>query len=74
MKNTGTERQGFGNDEPPAILKRLKILYGKPSLHELDQALLCLHDPMECKQVVEAMLRTTEEVQMFLIAHLDEYC
>ena len=65
------ERRGFGNDEPPTILKRLKILYGSTRLQELDQALLLLHDPMDCNKLVEVMLCTTEEVQMFLMAHLD---
>ena len=71
MTNTGTERRGFGNDEPPAILECLKRLYGTPSLQELYQSLLLLHEPMYCNQPVELMLRTTEEVQMFLMAHTD---
>ena len=71
MTNTGMARQGFGNDEPPTILKLLKILYGTPRLKELDQALLCIHDPMDCNQPVEVMLRATEEFQMFLMAHPD---
>ena len=63
------ERRGFGNDGPPAIPERLKSLYVTPRLQELDQALLRLHDPMDCNQLVEVMLHNTEEVQMFLIAH-----
>jgi hypothetical protein len=43
----GLVRRGFGNDEPPDILTRLKHLYGKPSLQELDQALMRLNDPMD---------------------------
>ena len=73
MTNTGMTRQGFGNNEPPAILERLKRLYGTPSLQELDQVLLRLHDPMDHNQPVEVMLHTTEEVQMFLMAHPDGY-
>ena len=37
---TGLTLRGFGNDEPPEIMARLQRLYGKPSLQELDQALL----------------------------------
>ena len=64
-------RRGFDNDEPPAILERLKILYGTPSLQELDQALLRLHEPMDLNQLVEVILRNTEEVQMFLMENPD---
>ena len=66
-------RRGFDNDEPPAILERLKILYGTPSLQELDQALFRLHDQINCNQLLEVMLCTTEEVQMLLMAHTDGY-
>ena len=69
MKNTGVARQGFDNDKPPAIIKRLKRLYGTPSLQDLDQALLHLHNPMDCKKPVEVVLLTAEKFQMFLIAH-----
>ena len=62
-------RRGFDNDEPPAILERLKILYGTPSLQELDQALFRLHDQINCNQLLEVMLCTTEEVLMFLMVH-----
>ena len=67
----GLARRGFGNDEPPDILSRLKRLYGKPSLQELDQALIRLNDPMDRNQPVKVMLRSMEEIQMFLMAHPD---
>ena len=70
-KNKGMARQRFGNDEATVILKLLKILYGTPSLQELDQALLRLHDPMDSNQPVEVMLCITEEVQMFLMENPD---
>ena len=69
MTKTGMARLLFGNDEPPVIRKRFKILYGPPSLQDIDQALLCLHNPMGRNQPVEFMLCATEEVQMLLIAH-----
>jgi hypothetical protein len=67
----GLGRRGFGNDEPPDIIARLKRLYGKPSLQELDQALLRLNDPMDRNLPVEVMLKSVEEIQMFLMAHPD---
>ena len=69
MTNTGMARRVFCNNKPPVILERLKILCGTPILQELDQALLCLHDPIYCNQPVEVMLQTTEEVQIFLMVH-----
>ena len=36
-------RQGFGTNEPPTIIERLKRLYGTPILQELYQALLRLN-------------------------------
>ena len=66
-------RRGFGNDGPPAIPERLKSLYVTPRLQELDQALLRLHDPMDRNQPVQVMIYTTEEVQIFLMAHLYGY-
>ena len=68
MTHTGMVRQGFDNNKPPAIFKRLKRMYGTPILQETDQALLRIH-----YQPVELMLRTTEEVQIFLMAHPDGY-
>ena len=74
MTNIVTARQLFGNNVPPAILKRLERLYGTPRLQELEQALLCLDKPMDRNQPVDMMLYTTDEVQMFLMAHPYGYC
>ena len=71
MTNTGMARRGFGNNKPPDILEHLKRLYGTPSLQELDQAILRLHNPMYSNQPVKVILRTTEEFQMFLMSHPD---
>ena len=67
----GLARRGFGNDEPPDIYARLQRLYGKPTIQELDQALLRLNEPMDRNQPVEVMLKGMEEIQMFLMAHPD---
>ena len=62
-------REGFGNNKPSAILERLKRFYGTPIIQELDQALLCLHNPIERNQQFEVILCNTEEVKIFLMAH-----
>ena len=67
----GLARRGFGNDEPPDIYAWLQRLYGKPTIQELDQALLCLNESMDRNQPVEVMLKSMEEIQMFLMAHPD---
>ena len=72
MTNTGMVMQGFRIDKTPSILKRLKRLYGTPTLQDLYQSLLRLHDPIYCNQPVDVILRTTKEVQLLLIAHPDE--
>ena len=69
MTNTGMARQDLGNEKIPTILERHKRLFGTPSLQELYQAHLCLHNPMYRNQPVEVMLPTNEEVQMFLMEH-----
>ena len=71
ITNTCMARRVFGNDKPPVILERLNRLYGTPILQDLYQSLLRLHDPMHSNQPVEAMLPTTEEVHMLLMAHPD---
>ena len=65
---TGMGQRGFGHLKPDEILAKLLELYGHPTLEELDAALLRLHDPMDRTEPVEVMLRTIEEVQMFLLA------
>ena len=69
MTNTGVARRVFGNDKPPDIIRRLKILYVTSSLQEIDQDFLRLHNPMDQNQPVEVMIRNTKEFQMFPIMH-----
>ena len=59
ITNTGMARQVFDNNKTTTILERLKILYGTPSLQELNQALIRLQNSMDCNQPLEVMLRTT---------------
>ena len=68
----GLVRRGFGNEYPLAIIARLCQLYGKPILNDVEQALLCMNQPMEQTQPVEVILRGIEEVQMFLLSHKDD--
>ena len=69
MTNTGIARRGFGNNEPPDILKRLNRLYVTSSLQKIDQAFLRLHNPIDHNQPVEVMIRNTKEFQMFPMMH-----
>ena len=62
-------QHGFGNDEPPAILKRLQRLYGEPRLGEFDNVLLYLNNSMDQNKPVNVMLRAIKEFHMFLLAH-----
>ena len=71
MKNTSMVRRGFRNDKTPAILEHPKRLYGTPSLQELYEALLRLHEPIDCNQPVQLIIRTNEEFQMFLMENSD---
>ena len=66
--------RGFENDKPPAILKCISRLYGTPRLQEIDQSNIFFHNPIDRNQLVEVMLRNTEKVQMFLMAHPDGDC
>ena len=42
----GLATRGFGNTKPYEVLAHMHSLYGKPSLTELEGALLCLNVPM----------------------------
>ena len=70
--SSGMGRIRFGMDKALAILQRLHTLYVKPSLGELDSALLCLHDPMDRNKPAEVMIQAIEEVQLFLLSHLED--
>ena len=64
-------QSGFGTDDPPAILSKLRTLYGRPTFHETEQYLLRLLAPMDRTLPVEVMIRDMEEVQLFLAANPD---
>jgi len=58
--------RGFGNEEPPDILACLQRLYDQPSLQEVEENLLLLHDSMDRTLPPEVMIRGMEEIQLFL--------
>ena len=65
----GLETRGFGDTKPYDVLAHIHSLYGKPSLTELEDALLRLNEPMNRSHPIEVMLRGIEEVQIFLLAN-----
>ena len=48
---------GFGNTKPYDVLAHIDSLYGKPSLTELEGALLRLNEPMNRSHSIEVMLQ-----------------
>ena len=48
------------------------LLYGKPSLPELENALCQLLLPMDRSKPIEVMLREIEAVQIFLLSNPEE--
>ena len=69
----GLATRVFGNTKPYDILAHMHLLYGKPSLTELEGALLRLNEPMNLSHPIEVMFRGIEEVQIFLLANPEEY-
>ena len=53
----GLATRGFGNTKPYGILAHMHLLYEKPSLTELEGALLRLNEHMNRSHPIEVMLR-----------------
>ena len=70
---TAMGQRRFGNSTPKQIIDRLVALYGKPSIKEIESALVRLNEPMDRMQPVEVMLRGIEEVQLSLLSNPDEH-
>ena len=68
----GLATRGFRNTKPYDVLAHIHSLYGKPSLTELEGALLRLNKPMNRNHPIEVMLRGIEEVRIFLLANPEE--
>ena len=63
---------GFSPLTAPQIISCVKLNYGKPGIGEIKKALLCLNDPMDRNMLIDVMLKSLEEVQMFLLARPEE--
>eukprot|EP00978_Attheya_sp_CCMP212_P035223 scaffold151845_cov22-Attheya_sp.AAC.1 len=70
--NAALMSTGFGTMTPPEIMTRMRRLYGKATIQELEKQLLILQQPMDRNNPVEVMLRSMEEVQMFLLTDAEE--
>ena len=70
--NAAMMATGFGTMTPPEIMARMRRLYGKATIQELENQMLSLQQPMDRNSPVEVMLRGIEEVQMFLLAEPEE--
>ena len=68
----GLATRGFRNTKPYNVLDHIHSLYGKPSLTELEGALLRLNEPMNRSHPIEVMLRGIEEVKIFLLTNPEE--
>jgi len=65
-------QRDFGNLTPKQILNQLMLLYGKPSLPELEASLRQLLQPIYRTKPIEVMLRDIKGVQMFLLSNPEE--
>ena len=70
--STTLGQKGYGNLTARNIIFRLFHLYGKPTLQEVNDALARLSSPMDRLDTIEVMLKSVEEVQMFLLADQTE--
>ena len=63
---------GFGPITAPQIISCMQLNYRKPGIGEIKKVLLCLNEPMDRNMPIEVILRSLEEVQMFLLAGQEE--
>ena len=70
--DTEMEATGFTPLTAPQIVSRMQLSYGKPGIGEIKKALLRLNDLTYRDMPIEVMLRSLEEVQMFLLASQEE--
>ena len=68
----GLATRGLGNTELYNVLAHIHLLYGKPSLTELEGALLRLNEPINRSHPIDVMLQGIEEVQIFLLSNPEE--
>ena len=63
---------GFGQLTVPQIISGMQLNYRKPGIREIKKSLLRLNKPMDCNMTIEVMLRSLEEMQIFLLASPEE--
>ena len=67
--NTGIMGDGFGQLTPYDILQRLRKIYGRANIQEIEAKLIHLNSPMDRNLPVEVITRDKEDVQRFLLAN-----
>ena len=70
--DTVMEATGFGPLAAPQIISRIQLNYRKPGIGEIKKALIRLNEPMYSNIPIDVMLRSLEEVHMFLLSNLEE--
>ena len=63
---------GFVPLAAPQIISRIKLNYGKSGIGEIKKAILRLNEPMDRNMPIEVILKSLEEVQMFLPSSPEE--
>ena len=71
-RNTGIMGDGFGQLTPYDILQRLRKMYGRANIQEIEEKLLHLNSPMDRNLPVEVMIRDIEDVQRFLLSNPED--
>ena len=70
--NTGIMGSGFGQLTPYNIRQRLRKLYGRATMSEIEKKLNLLNNPMDRNLPIKVMIRDVEDVQQFLLANPDD--
>ena len=63
---------GFSPLTAPQIISCMQLNYGKHGIGEIKKALIRLNEPMYSNIPIDVMLRSLEEVHMFLLSNLEE--
>ena len=58
---------GFGPLTAPQMISRMQLNYRKPGIGEIKKALLRLNESIDRNMPIDVMLRSLEEVHMFLL-------
>ena len=66
---TGLMGDGFGQLNPYEILQKMRVMYGRATVQEIEAKLLLLNNPMDRNLPVEVMLKDIEDVQRLMLAN-----